>query len=372
MAQTEPASALARKIAAHSRVGAETDVLSAQAGHAFGRALRHAAVPFNGLGLSLGEISHRGAVNLAAAVEALPDGGLVAALEDGAGRRGLIGLSHGLVDALVEVQTTGRLEDHELPARPVTRIDEALCRDFLDLSFSAFTREAGGLEGRDWPERMSYGSRLDDRDRINLLLPDGKHHVLAVDLKFSTGGRGARIVLILPTDPALRAVSAGRSADANPDARWQGDRDAMLETLPVPLEAVLMRITRTLGAVEAMQEGDLLHFNLTDLDEVSLETPDGSCVLRARLGQANGYRAVRLAGASTGTEGSAATTMAAAAPPAPSIGRDSGPQVDALPHMSPLPPIEQPGAPDDPPPLPGLDDLPAIEDLPPLGALPSL
>jgi flagellar motor switch protein FliM len=73
-------------------------------------------------------------VDLSDARSDLPQDGLIAVLEDGGGARGLIALSHGTVDALVEVQTTGRVDPRNLPPRPVTRIDEALCRDFIDLS----------------------------------------------------------------------------------------------------------------------------------------------------------------------------------------------------------------------------------------------
>jgi flagellar motor switch protein FliM len=85
------------------------------------------------------------------ALDGLPDHGLIAVLEDRDGARGLIALSHGTIDALVEVQTTGRVDARELPPRPVTRIDEALCRDFIDLSLAAFSRETERVEDRDWP-----------------------------------------------------------------------------------------------------------------------------------------------------------------------------------------------------------------------------
>ena len=135
---------LRRKIAAHARAPVVAPDPGPMAARGLGRALRHAATPFEGLGLMPGEIGVETGRDLDAAVAALPDHGLVAALEEG-GHRGLLALGPGLVDALVEVQTTGRVEAAELPPRPVTRIDEALARDFIDLALAAFARETGGI-----------------------------------------------------------------------------------------------------------------------------------------------------------------------------------------------------------------------------------
>lgn len=43
---------------------------------------------------------------------------------------GAVALSSGIVDAMVEVQTTGRVEAQTGSARPVTRVDIVLVRDF--------------------------------------------------------------------------------------------------------------------------------------------------------------------------------------------------------------------------------------------------
>ena len=110
--------ALRRKIAAHRPVAPSAPEWDGATSHAFGRALRRAAMPFEGLGLVLGQVGVETQQPLHAVIAALPDQGLVAALEDEQGRRGLIGLSPGMVDALVEVQTTGRVEPAALPPAP--------------------------------------------------------------------------------------------------------------------------------------------------------------------------------------------------------------------------------------------------------------
>jgi len=285
-------SALRRKIAAHTRMPDPRPDPGPQAAHGLGRALRHAATPFEGLGLRPGEITVARGGGLEAAIAALPDPGLVAVLEEG-GARGLLGLSPGLIDALVEVQTTGRVEAESLPSRPVTRIDEALARDFIDLALAAFARETAAVTGRDWPPRMSYGSRVRDRGQLNLLLPEGVYTVLAADLALADTVRRARVVLALPRDPALAADTVLPPARAA-DPGWVAARARMLDTLRLPLEVVLMRLTRPLAEVQGLAVGDLMPFGLADLQQAALETGEGRVLAHGRLGQLGGRRAICL------------------------------------------------------------------------------
>jgi flagellar motor switch protein FliM len=291
-------SVLRRKIAAHARPAPAGPDPQAAALRGLDRALRHAAAPFEGLGLSIpgGEaVMHE---TLEGAVAVLPRAGLVAVLEEEGGGRGLIALSPGLVDALVEVQTTGRVEQAELPERPVTRIDEALVRDFLDFALSAFARETEATPARSWPARMVYGSRIRDRGQIGLLLPEAEHLSLTAELGFEGTARRAQVALVLPTGPVgARDVAptpaAGRVAA---DAAWCAARNAVLDRLPLPLEAVLMRVTRPLGEVEGLAVGDLLPFGTADLAAITLETGAGVALARGRLGRIDGHRALRLPG----------------------------------------------------------------------------
>jgi flagellar motor switch protein FliM len=283
---------LRRKIAAHARAPVARPDAGAQAMRALGRALRHAATPFEGLGVMPGTITVEAGQDLDAAIAALPDHGLVAALEE-EGSRGLLGLAPGLVDALVEVQTTGRVEAAELPPRQVTRIDEALARDFIDLVLAAFARETATIEARDWPDRLGYGSRIRDRGQISLLLPEGSYTILSADLGFDGVERRTSLVLVLPSNPAL----ARRAAPDRPrpvDPAWVAARTRLIETLQLPLEVVLMRVTQPLGEVQRLAVGDLLPFGVGDLQEVSLETLEGRVLAHGRLGQLGGRRALRL------------------------------------------------------------------------------
>jgi flagellar motor switch protein FliM len=322
--------ALRRKIAAHARATATPPDVSAAAGVAFGRALRRAGAAFDGLGLMLGPVTVDPAQTLDGATAALPAQGLIAALEDGAGRRGLIGLSSGLVDALIEVQTTGRLDAAELPPRPITRIDEALTRDFVDLALAAFAQEGQGLDGRNWPDRMGYGSRIRDRGQINLLLPDGPYTCLQAEVGFDGVDRRARMIIALP-----RAVVNSATQQAGPmkpaDPAWLAARARILAELRIPLDVVLLRLTRPLAEVQRLAVGDLLFFSDADLQQVALENDLGRPILHGRLGQVGGWRALRLAGAAPHLvpEHQAAASRADADPSAQSLPRALAPVAPA-------------------------------------------
>lgn len=291
------------------------------------RAIRRAALPFTLLAPEVAEVSVQGDVTLADGVAALPEHGLLAAIEDNEGRRGLIALDHPLVDALIEVQATGRVEDTDLPPRKITRIDEALCRDFADLMLGAFAHETAEQVGRDWPDRMSYGSKVAERAQLNLLLPDRGYRLLSVSVTMG-GRKTGDLVVLLPVDQAVARRRAQAVPQSAASVDWSAQMLSVLGAVPMTLDAVLMRITMPLGEVKTLKEGDLLPFDRSDLSAVTLENDSGHVFARGGLGQLSGRRAVRFGG------GGAATTA-----PAPAAMPTGVPAMTAMPE----PNMGQPG-----------------------------
>jgi flagellar motor switch protein FliM len=333
---------LARKIAAHSGVGMRPEELSTQLEVALTRAVRRAGAPMEGFGISFEGIEIALDVDLQAAIDGFPDHGLIAATEDMDGRRGLLTLENTLVDALIEVQTTGRVEEAQGPPRAVTRIDEALCVDFIDLMFGALAFEGNGINGRSWPERLRYGSRIKDRSQVNLLLPARGYHLLQAKVT-AAGLKTGKLMILLPTDPAL-ARQNGKRLEAKPPRpdSWKSDMLAALGPAPLALNAVLMRVDMPLAKVEALQDGDLIPFDRADLSAVTLESEGGFVFARGKLGQIGGRRAVRLGdanGPAASPGGEAGLRTAAPAPTPPNVtpgpapgapGAPGGASMDAL------------------------------------------
>lgn len=370
MSDPDQSSVLSRIIAAHSGVGAVDETLEPALQDGLTRAVRRSALPFATLSPEVAEVRVQGEARLLDALEAMPDHGLTAAIEGEEGRRGLVALDHPLVDALIEVQATGHVEEALQPPRKITRIDEALCRDFVDLMLAAFAQETAALACRDWPDRMRYGSNIADRTQLNLLMPERGYRLLHTSVTFG-GRKTGTLVLLLPCDPAMarrRALSAPKT-EAPVD--WSGQMLSAVSAVPMALDAILMRVTLPLGEVEALTEGDLVPFDHSDLSTVSLEDDAGHVFVRGALGQLSGKRAVRF-GAEEGAS-AAPRQSAAAPPPAPTmtqvpVGHGAAPlsapdmaMVGGLPDGTAMPP----GAGTELAPLGGLDPNAPMGDFDP-------
>lgn len=320
MSEPETRSVLARIVAAHLGVGPGQSELVPGLQVGLTRAIRRAALPFAALSPQVAVVNVTCDANLTEAITALPDNGLLAAIEDEEGRRGLIALDHSLVDALIEVQATGHVEDGDLPPRAVTRIDEALCRDFLDLMFGAFAQETAEIVSRDWSDRMSYGSCIKDRAQLNLLLPNRGYHLMKASVTMG-GRKTGDLLVLLPSDHALarRRALAAPQAEAAP-VDWSKKMLSVLGSAPMSLDAVLIRVTMPLGEVEALDEGELVPFDRSDLSTVTLEDDSGHVFARGSLGQLSGRRAVRL-----GTPNAASNSAAKSAAPAQPMSPDATP-----------------------------------------------
>ena len=141
---------------------------------------------------------------------------------------------------------------------------------------------------------------------------------------------------------------------------------------PAAMNAILARVNQPISKVMAFKKGDIVPIDAKALTRIQLEVREDIPIVKARLGQVNGFRAVRLtqnrnardddvfsgAGRSVSkTEGRAAILADVKAPTqdltsAPELPVDVGPPGDLA---------ELPDLPD----LPDLDDLPDLPDFPP-------
>ena len=291
----DPRSALSRIVAAHRGAGTDQGALDLALQTGLTRAIRRASLPFATLAPDVAEIRVTGDAMLHDALSALPEHGLIAAIEDEEGRRGLLALDHPLVDALIEVQATGHVEQTDQPPRKITRIDEALCRDFVDLMLGAFAQETAEVEARDWPDRMQYGSHIAERAQLNLLMPERGYRLLQTSVTMG-GRKTGSMAMVLPCDQALARRRAQAAPTTQAPVDWSAQMLASLSAAPMILDAVLMRVTLPLGKVEALGEGDLVPFDHSDLSDVTLEDEAGHVFARGGLGQLSGKRAVRFGG----------------------------------------------------------------------------
>lgn len=289
------------------------------------RALGKAGAPYEGLGLTAMPDQPQWDLPLGDVIAALPAGGLICLLEAGQDRRAICALDHGLVDALIEVQTTGRVDRGAGLARPPTRIDAALTRDFIGLFLSAFAVEMTGRAGVNWPLGLTYGTHLPDPRGLALLLPDHPCNLFSAALDLGEGAKTGRLLLAVP----VTGTDTIHPEDKTSKPGWGKPWEDIVLSAPTGLDAVLMRRTLPLNRVDALKVGDVLPFDRTELASVAVCDAKGRQVFTAKLGRAGPGRAISLA-LGNGPH-----------VPSPSVPTQSA---NAAGHSPASPPVQQPSA----------------------------
>lgn len=312
---------------------------------------------------------------------------------------GLIVLHPALTDALVEVQTIGRVDGPARAARRPTRIDAALAQPFGRALIEQITRILPAVSEDPRPGALRAGSFIAGPESLELMLTAPQYLRLDLDLTLGDGARPASVTIILPID-AAPLPQAG--IDLDPEAEWKDRIRAVAQDAPVLLQAVLPPMRLPLSRLLTMKVGDLIPLDPQALSQVTLHggasgitTPGRKRMPRGasctgRLGQLNGRRALKLTAlpGERATPGDADATsdpggfgghLAAAPAAGPSGGHSptadlpdtaldlglgdaaAAPTLDTTGDLGQLPDL---------PDLPALDDLPALPDIPDLPDLP--
>ena len=230
---------------------------------------------------------------LAEVVETLPEPALILVLDDKAGE----GLATAVIDAglmagMVEALTTGTVTAGEGAARRATRTDAALLAPVIDCMMSALEAAAGEAGLVALARGFRFASVAEGGRALSLLLEDGVYRLLAVDVDLAMGARQGQLWLALPEARPSVMPQVADSASL----RFRADLQAQVEGAQVRLEAVLHRLTLSLGQVMALQVGQPLALPRADVARIAVEGLDGRPVATARLGRHGGMRALRLAG----------------------------------------------------------------------------
>ncbi len=315
MAESGFNAVLARKVRKSGDAPARDLLRPADLDGALLRALRQAGAPYDGLNVEVEPRQTQWDMTLAEVRAALPEHRLMAVLEGPGDIRALCVLENAAVDALVEVQTTGKVDASPALLRPTTQIDAALTRDFIGLFLSGFASEMTGQPGVNWPLGLTYGTCLTDDRQLDLLFPDRPYHLISAKLTLGGGAKSGRICLWVPV--TQDAVPAGDDGSGDRLA-WARIWPAIAMEAPVALEAVLTRQTMPLARLQALEVGDLIEFDRDDLAGMRITDVIGKPVFRARLGCRSGKRAICLIpGAGLPPATTAPPAEAAATPPAP-------------------------------------------------------
>lgn len=377
MTQTTAQTVLRRKAEAGRP---QADAVPMTAMRAFTTALSKSAQDLVNMPLRVAEITET-RMTLAELPEVLEPLSLLAVMEGPGEGLGLIALPPATLSALIEIQTMGRIAPQAPTPRKATRIDASMAAELIDSVMEGFEEILAESADIAWAGGFRYASFLDDPRPLGLLLEDIGFRVYQLKLQLGPAGeREGGMFLALPAvgrgqgprkaahekiDPATGEIVTN-SVDPNAEADWAEAIEASVSGARVDLNAVLHRVTMPLAKVTELKVGMTIPVPYAALEDLSIEGLGRRKVGAARLGQAQGLRALRIR-IETDSEAedaadrafashAAQKTTAAGAIPSHAAGGD-------------VPPLSSPafdlGS-------DGLSDLPTLGDLPSLDDLPAL
>src|SRR6056297_269498 len=219
--------------------------------------------------------------------EALGPRDLLLLLDGPDGAVGVAAVDRQVMTAVIEVQTIQQVTQMPVDdGRTLTQTDAAMMAPLLD---GALSRLADTLLDHPLHSQLCgfrFGAMIEDSRSAALLLDASAYRSFRAEVDLALGRRRGAVTVFLPERKAKR--------DANAAEQGPGPHEERLSRVPARLDASLARLTLPLSKVGALKPGDLPPLPPDALDKVEVRAGRGHLVVRGRLGQMNGLRAVRL------------------------------------------------------------------------------
>lgn len=294
--------------------------------------------------LSVGESR----ATLGAACADLPEKPLLALIAAPSDAAGLAVMDAGLLAALIEAQTTGRVSPYPAEPRPPTRTDRLFAAQFLDRLLELFEDLLAEVELplAETVAGFRFQTCLADERAIEMTLDDIGYRQFALSLDLGQGAKQGALWLYFPAVP--HAARGGEKG-----ALWQSDFRKGVMQSRASFVAILGRICLPFDEVAGLRAGSHVLIDRAQLQQVSIEDMNGKRVAAGSLGQVDGFRAIRIRMNGDGNADGVpeAVSLAVARNP------EAGPNKAPIAEPEPLPALAD------------LPDLPALEDFPELAAL---
>ena len=215
--------------------------------------------------------------------------GLLVLLDGKEGARGALKLDLQFLTALIEVQLMGKVRPGEVARRPVTRTDAAIAAPLVDALLAGFDENqqeamAGHVAGG-----FRFGDLIEDGRTLSLALNQPEYDLFRLTADLGPGAKTGTLSLVLPLQPLPKQKN---DAETTSGLKAKLEQNAM--NAPVTLDAVMGRMSLPLNRICAWQPGTIVPLSPDALAETELLGAKGHVVARVRLGQLNGFRAVRL------------------------------------------------------------------------------
>lgn len=241
-------------------------------------------------------------VTLAELSEILPERGLVLVVEGPQATLGVVALSPGLLASVIEMQSLGRVLSGMPRERRPTRTDASICADLVNAILLELTGELASLGDGTEPGTFRFASHVEDPRPLELMLEDVVYRCFHLNMCLGgQGGREGSLTILLPDiSQAGRIMTAPDKADRvpeKPSSAIQADSmtlAAVVQTVPITLDAILCRRHVSLRELRALQPGSLFAMPHAAMETVRVEAPSGHLVVRGKLGVLHGCRAIRI------------------------------------------------------------------------------
>ncbi len=302
-------------------------------------------------------------VNQPGLLDALSDDLLLLLLEGPQGGLGVGALDIQALAALIEVQTMGQVLKLPATQRRATATDSAMCAPLLDRVLQEFEGHLACSSAERWATGFRFGERVENTRLLGLRIDEADYRLFRIALDMADGAKQGEMLLALPADGCVQRNCGG---EAGPD--WAQMLQETVQASHAELTAVLHRLKVPLADASAYKTGDLVPVPQSAIAAVRLEGADGRIVGHARLGQKNGYRALRItdgiAADASAVSGEGMVNATPDVPPEPAVdapselGPPDGGTADEMP-MAPMGMAGEGGLPDLP--TAPMDDLPAVD-----------
>jgi len=267
---------------------APTDGVGMTPAKAFRLALSKAAQVVLGLAVRVLSIKED-RLNQAKLLDVLDKNALLLMLEGPHGAKGVAVFDTQALAAVIEVQTLGHVIQSEAAQRLPTRTDSAMCEAILDRVLQEFEGHLASSTAADWATGFRFEKRIESVRLLGLALADVDYRMFHLPLDLADGAKQGTLLIVFPAE----GPSVGQLAPGG-EKGWKQAMEKAVCASHVDIQAVLHRTQVSLATVRAFQPGDLVGVPKSAISKVEMQGGDGRVVGAARLGQQNGFRALRI------------------------------------------------------------------------------
>ena len=251
-------------------------------------ALAKSAARLLGLALAVRTVEQT-TLSLAQLEDTMGDDGLLILLDGPDQALGVVRLDLQMVAALIEMQLKGRVIEGEAEARPFTHTDAAIAQPLINAVLDGLDETLKEAEITECAGGFRFGDRVADARTLALALSEPEFDHFRLNLDLAGGAKSGVLDVVLPKLPYDPKTEGGGEGG---DLAVKLEQNAL--NAPVTLDAVLGRVRVPLQDVCDWTLGAVLPLSHETLIEARLLGAGGHLVAHVKLGQLNGFRAVRL------------------------------------------------------------------------------